>query len=150
MVAELLKRIDDDFRRFPRSRGGEVAPHEFDTRIAMRGFPVDPDYREFVLLHGGGYIGHLPIFGLRSGSGMPSVAGASTAPEVTEGFRKLGWLEVDGWLVISADQGGNPIGLSHDGKIRVADATETSSVIELASSFADFVKRECLRLSDRQ
>ncbi len=72
MDLSLRQAINSEFDRYPEARGGYVGPDEFDREITDSGFPSDPDYRWFVTKHGGGYIGGIPVFGLRRAPWMPS------------------------------------------------------------------------------
>jgi hypothetical protein len=136
--------VKERFKRFRSFWGQSVQPDEFDAAFSALGSP-SVDYREFVLRYGGGYVGTYPIYGLRMAESMGKIAGARTAPELTDVFRSRKWPGIEDWLVFSVDQSGNPIGLRPDGAVWISDL-EHNQVTSLAESFEAFLRKWALRL----
>ena len=140
--------IEGDFRTWPETRGGEVSAEAFAEAFAAFPFPIDPDYRAFVLRHGGGEVGSYRFFGLILPPSMnPHASGARTAPEMTEAFRRHGWPHVDQWLVFTTDAAGYPVGFRPDGTVALATG-DTGEVHPLEDNFERFVRRRCFYLPD--
>ena len=137
--------IDVGFKRWPSSKASPVDPAEFDTAMQPYG-PFDPDYREFVLRYGGGMVGAVPIYGLRKAEFMGTIGGNGTAPELTLLFTTKRWPGIAEWFIFSVDQGGNPIGFNKDGTVWLSDQTDFRQIVQLASSFEDFLLKWCLKL----
>jgi hypothetical protein len=123
--------LEQGFNRWPESEASPVEPGEFDDVMGPYA-PVEPDYRAFVLRYGGGIVGSSPIYGLRKAGWTGTISGNSTAPTVTEWFREKKWSGVEGWLIFSVDQGGNPIGLAADGAVWLSDQLDFKQVVQLA------------------
>ena len=70
--------IQARYHRFPKAMASPVSADEFDRVMAEFGLNIDPDYREFVLRFGGGFVGSEPIYGLRKAALMGNIAGKGT------------------------------------------------------------------------
>jgi hypothetical protein len=138
------KCMNDRFLRWPQSRAAPVDPADFDRAMSEFGQCVDPDYREFVLQHGGGLVGPTPIYGLRKEEMLGTVAGNATAPELTRYFRSKRWPGVEEWLIFSIDHGGNPIGFATDCSVWLSDQLDFGQIVRLASGFEDYLLKWCL------
>lgn len=140
------KRISDRFQRWPEDAASPVEASEFAS--AVKGFEpnIDPDYRQFVLMYGGGFAGPNPIYGLRRTATMGIIGGASTAPDITRWFRSKRWPGVDEWLIFSIDPGGNPVGFAKDHTVWLSDQTDFKQIVQIASNFEDYLLKWCLRL----
>ena len=150
MDEQIWKIIEDQFRRFPNAMAAPVDALEFDGLIGVDGRRIDKGYREFVLRFGGGIVGAVPIYGLRRAKFMGTIGGAATALEVTEWFRRNRWPGVEKWLLFSSDQGGNPIGFDTDGMVWLSDQLDYKQVVQLASSFEEYLRKWCLMLGGEQ
>jgi hypothetical protein len=135
--------IGQHYERYPGARAEGVTPGVFDTELS--GYPVERDYRTFVVCYGGGLVGAYPIYVLALASFMGTVGGARTAPALTEFFRSKAWPEVGDWLVFTVDGFGNPIGFRPDGAVWISDAVH-KQVSQLADNFEDFLLKWALGL----
>ena len=117
---------------------------EVDHASCELGLPFPADYREFLLRYGGGEPGPYPIMGIRAAQSMSPT---STVVEENRHFRAANWPGIDEWLIISVDQGGNPVGIASDGAVYVSD-TDYNEIIRLGNDFEDFLRRRCLKLSE--
>ncbi|MBF5006789.1 SMI1/KNR4 family protein [Diaphorobacter sp. NR2-3-3-1] len=77
---------------------------------------IDPDYKQFILMFGGCYIG-LPVYGVRNCSLLEDVS----VVELTNEFKIDCDSIADGCCVISMDGGGNPIFFNLSGSISIYD-----------------------------
>lgn len=145
MNKETWALIDRQYQRFPSDHANGIEPSEFDASFAK--FQTTSDYRDFVLRYGGGLVGTYPIYGLRLAEDMGMIEKKATAPEITEVFRKRKWPAVEGWLVFSVDQSGNPIGLLPDGSVSISDGAR-AQVQRLSSTFEGFLLKWCLKVGD--
>lgn len=142
MNAETLRALEEEFKRFPILRGDPVDDGEIDRAAASLGIDLPADYREFIRRFGAAILGPYPIFGVRPVEPMGTMW---FVVDVNKHFRKEKWPGVDNWLIVSMDQGGNPIGISKDGQVWISDHGHLSTI---ASSFEEFVRREGLGLRD--
>jgi len=107
------------------------------------GLAFAADYQEFILMFGGAMVGSFPIFGLRPVEVMGEVW---SVIDVTKRYRDDGVPGCASWVVFSEDQAGNPIGMDEDGKVWICDH-DFGGVAELAPSFEDYIRRQCLDIS---
>ena len=137
MRAKTLQRLDELFLNAPVLLGrGPVPEVEIDAAEAAVGVQFSRDYRDFVGRYGGAVVGSLPIFGLRRAEVMAD-EGYSVV-DATARFRADGWEPTASWAVISMDLGGNPIGLTSAGEIRISDH-DAGETTKIAATFEDFV-----------
>jgi hypothetical protein len=109
------------------------------------GFILPKDYKDFVAQYGGGIVGPYRIYGRRAAPAMGS--NESSALMVTERFRKQRWAGTEGWLVVSTDHAGNPIGLDKEGKVWIAD--HDAGIVEvIACGFEEYLRKRCLNLPE--
>lgn len=140
MRDETWVRLTDDFKRFPILKGEPVPEEEIARAETDLGRPFPEDYRAFVKKYGGAMVGPYPVFGLRS---VGPMGNRWSVIKVNEHFRKMRWPGIEGWLVISEDHAGNPMGFGPDGRVYVSDH---GAVLEIATDFEGFLLGECLKL----
>ncbi len=145
MTKETWDELEALFSAHPVMRAEPVLEEEFNKAAAGFEFPVPDDFRDFVLRYGGAIVGSYPIVGLRRAHAMG--VEASSFVEVTRRYRSQAWLGVDKWVVVSIDQGGNPIGISRDGQIWCSDH-DTGEIVHVAPSFEAYLRSSCLGLSE--
>lgn len=139
--------IEEHFRNRPNSIAEPVSDEELSASIAELGFShVSTDYRQFILRYGAAEVGPYTIYGIRKTPGMGPYEG--TFVEMTNQYRQDKWPEIDDWLIISTDLGGNPIGLSEDGSIWVSDPDCEVIPLLIASNFEEFLLKHCLKIDD--
>ncbi len=143
MNADTWAALDSQFSRYPFLRGGRAAQAEIDAASAAVGTPFPEDYREFLARHGAAIVGPYPVFGLRP---VEAMGNEWSVVEVNSRYRADRWPGVDGWLIVSADHAGNPIGIANDGRVWVSDH-DSRAVAAVADSFEHFLRRECLALA---
>ena len=97
-----------------------------------------PAYRAFLLEYGGAMVGPWPIVGLATSEVMDD---RDTVVELTTWYRKDGWYGVEDWVIVSADHGGNPIGIAPSGEIWVSDH-DFGGLYRLAGSFEEFLEEQ--------
>lgn len=134
-------RLDKYFTESPSLRAESVPVAEVNEAERSLAVTLPPDYREFIARFGGAILGSLPIYGLRRAEPMGRSEGSFV--EVTRRFRKQGWPGVDGWVVISTDGSGNPIGLDAAGAVWISDH-DAGSIERLADDFEEFITGWCL------
>jgi hypothetical protein len=142
MKESTWRALDQQFAEFPNLRAGSVEDSEIEAVSAALEKEVPPDYREFLRRFGSAFVGPYPIFGLRPVEPMGSMW---SVVQVNRHFQEQKWPGVDEWLIVSMDQGGNPIGLSLDGRVWISDHGHVET---LASTFEDFLRYEALGLSE--
>lgn len=140
MRADTWRALEEEFARFPILRGEAVGDAEIDDAAAALGVKFPTDYRELLRRFGAVLLGPYPIFGLRPVEPMGTMW---SVVQVNRHFRKDKWPGIDDWLIVSMDQGGNPIGVSEDGQVRISDH---GHVATLAPTFEEFIRREGLGL----
>jgi hypothetical protein len=143
MMEDTWRRLDEQFTEFPVSRSESVSEAEVDAALAAVGRPFPSDYREFVIRYGGAAVGSYPIFGVRSAEVMSD----DTVVDINETYRADGWPGADEWLIVSMDLGGNPVGISEDGRVWTHDH-DVQQTFLLADSFEQFLRRECMGLPE--
>jgi hypothetical protein len=142
-MAETIERLDAEFAEFPILRADAPSEAEIARAEQAIGVPFPDDYREFLLRYGGAMVGPYPIFGLRP-VGVMGVSHWSVV-EVTRHHRSDGVPGVDGWVVISEDQAGNPIGVDREGAIWIHDH-DFGGIAPLAGAFEDYLRTHCLKI----
>jgi hypothetical protein len=128
--------LDQLFRRTPVLAAGGVPVAEVRAAERRVGHELPRDFRQFVERYGGAVVGSLPVLGLRRAEVMGS---DYSFVEVTESFRRDGWIPGNGWVVISIDLAGNPIGLNPAGEVLVSDHDAGATSL-LSPSFEGFVE----------
>lgn len=144
MKEDTLNRLDEMFAATPMMRAGDV-PSEAEINAASNelGIPFSDDFREFLMKYGGATVGPYPIFGLRSSE---LIDDRWSVVEVTREIRDTGIEGVESWVIVSEDHSGNPIGMDANGRIWIFDH-DFGGVSELAPSFDEYVRVQCLNLS---
>ena len=144
MKEDTLNRLDEMFAATPMMRADEVPSEaEVDAASNELGVAFSDDFREFMLKYGGATVGPYPVFGLR-----PSelIDDRWSVVEVTREIRAAGIEGVDSWVIVSEDHSGNPIGVDESGKAWIFDH-DFGGISELAPSFDEYVRVQCLNLS---
>jgi hypothetical protein len=131
------------FAECPEDRAESVPDAEILAARDALGVDFPQDYIDFVRRYGAGMVGPSPILGLRRADAM-SVDEWSLI-DVNREFRASNWPGVDEWLIVSVDLGGNPVGISKDGRVWVSDHG-FRQILCIADSFEDFLREECLDL----
>jgi len=140
MKSETLKLLDEHFRKYPVAKA-ESLPNdtEIEESQEILGCRFHSDYIEYLKLFGGGTVGSLIVYGLRptelSGNVWYSVV------KVTEHFRDQQWPHADESYVISEDGGGNPFGVTPDGRIMCYDH-DVGDYREIAPDFEAFLLKQ--------
>ncbi|TDU63234.1 SMI1/KNR4 family protein SUKH-1 [Prosthecobacter fusiformis] len=118
MNEKLLKWLKQDQLQTPFMYGEAVPESELANVEKQIGFYLPDDYRQFVIIFGGGTVMSEHIFGLR----LSETLGVDDLALIqTKRFREDGWPGVEQLLVISIDPSGNPIGLNKSGEIIMSD-----------------------------
>jgi hypothetical protein len=102
------------------------------------GYTLPSEYESFIRRYGGAMVGSLPIYGVRPSEVMGD---RDTVVEVNRRFREDQWPGVGGWLIISVDGSGNPLGLATDGRLMVSNL-DSNTILAWASSFDDFLVQQ--------
>lgn len=144
MMQDIWERLEIEFAQFPILKVGTVTKEEIDSASLSLGIPFPEDYREFLLRYGGAIVGPYSIFGLRA---VEPMGNQWSVTEVNQHYRAEKWPGVEKWLVISRDHAGNPMGIEKDGRVLVSDH-DTGDISPIASSFEDFIRRQCLSIRD--
>jgi hypothetical protein len=144
MRDETWRRIEAEIAEFPgvKQVAGPVTMEEVDAASVALGLPFPPDYREFLLRYGGGFVGPNPIFGVRQ---VESMGRGSTVLERNRWFKEQRWPGVEEWLIISEDGYGNPYGIAPDGQVWTSDH-DFGDIVPIAKGFEDFIGR-CMGLA---
>jgi cell wall assembly regulator SMI1 len=135
--------LDSQFARHPFLRGGPVPQEEIDAASGTLDVRFPDDYREFVIRHGGAIVGPYPVFGLRP---VEPMGNEWSVLEVNRRYRSERWPGVAGWLIVSVDHAGNPMGIGPDGRVWISDH-DFGDVSPIADSFEHFLRKECLSMS---
>ena len=134
MNQDVWEKLRAQFERFPVMRGEPASRAAVDEASQRLGLSFPSDYREFLERYGAGLVGAFPVFGLSSVEAM----GDESVVDVNQRFRSDHWPGVEGWLILSEDHAGNPIGADADGRIWISDH---GRVELLADSFEAFILR---------
>lgn len=140
MRTDTWRALEEEFARFPILRAEGVGDSEIDEAAATLSFEFPTDYRELLRRFGAVLLGPYPIFGLRPVEPMGTMW---SVVQVNRHFRKGNWPGIVGWLIVSMDQGGNPIGIGEDGHVLISDHGHVEAV---APTFEEFIRREGLGL----
>lgn len=142
MKPELAKLLESRFKEHPVLAAGPVSLPEVSLLETYAGFSLPEVYKEFVLNYGGGIVGSFPIYGMRRAHAM--ALDEESAINVTQKYRLQKSRGIDGWLIISSDLSGSPIGLLPTGEIWISDV-EFGVVAPLSPTFESFLVDVCLR-----
>jgi hypothetical protein len=145
MKTETWKLIEDFFIDSPRLKAEPVPYEVIDKHFDDHHFRIPEDYREFLHRYGAGILGAYTIYGIGSCKLMGN--DSESARKVTEFFKSQSWPGIDGWLIISVDTSGNPIGMDDSGKIGISDVVH-GCVDELANDFEEFICEWCMDFED--
>jgi hypothetical protein len=140
MIYDTLMRLAEELREWPEAVAGPATEEEVRRAEQQVGRPFPPDYREFILRHGGGTIGALSVYGVRPASMM---ATTDTVVHRNERFQQSGWPGLKPVLVIASDGSGNPIGIGPEGRIWRSDHNASYVYQCVAEGFEEFI-RSCL------
>jgi hypothetical protein len=144
MKDDTLKRLDQMFAESPILRAEEApTENEIDEASNAVGIPFSKDFREFLARYGGATVGPYPVFGLRPSEVMDD---RWSVVEVTKEVRASGIEGIDGWVIVSEDHSGNPVGMDGDGKVWIYDH-DFGGVSELAPSFEEYLRTQCLNIA---
>ncbi len=90
-------------------------------------------------------VGAYPIYGLRPVAVMGDDSWSVVA--MTKQFREENVPEAKGWVIISSDHAGNPVGMDRDGAIWIHDH-DFGGVTRVASTFEEYLLVRCLGLKN--
>lgn len=141
MRDDTWRKLDSIFLQYPMLRAEGVSVEEIQTASRSIGLPFPESYRDFLARYGAAIVGPYPIYGLREVEPMGDVG---SVVDVNFDVRQE-WPHLVGWLIISNDLAGNPIGLQSDGSVWLADHEFGENVLQ-AKEFEDFLREKCLRL----
>lgn len=120
--------------------GGPVSKNEILAAEQTLGVVLVPDHREFIERYGAAMVGSLPVLGLRKAKVMGNTW---SFVDVTQRFRRKQWPATEGWVVISMDLAGNPIGIPADGRdhsVYISDH-DAAEILVVAGDFEAFVNQ---------
>jgi len=140
------KELDAEYEASPMLMSGPVPASEVTAASKVIGLGIPDDYAAFLTRYGSAIVGPYPIFGLRQ---VGPMGNDWSVVEVTRRFRADRWPGVEGWIVVSRDHGGNPIGLSPAGEVWLSDH-EQGGVTWLAASFEEFVLQALVQSRDKE
>jgi hypothetical protein len=145
MMRDTVDRLRSEFAEFP-MMSAKTLPTALEADIASAdiGIPFSSDYREFLLEFGAAMVGPYPIYGLRPVVVMGDDSWSVIA--MTKRFREDNIPAADGWIVVSSDHSGNPVGMDRDGVIWIHDH-DFGGVAQLAKNFEEYLRVRCLGLS---
>ena len=118
---------------------------EIDAVSSEIGVPFSSDYRDFLLTFGAAMVGPYPIYGLRPADVMGD--DSWSVLEMTKRFREENVPEAYGWIIVSTDQAGNPVGMDREGAIWIHDH-DFGGIARLAKNFEEYLRVRCLGLKD--
>ena len=121
---------------------GPASSDEISALESFAGHKLPSDYVQFMKLFGSAIVGSFHVFGV----GVAEAMGSGTAVEETRKYRADGWPDLGNDLVVSADQAGNPVTLTENGRLILLDH-DAGDVVEIAKTFEDFIENWCLRLN---
>lgn len=149
MKGETIKLLERYFEGHPKDRGTytPINPQEVEQELCVEFPGLSEAYLEFVRMFGGASIGIYDIYGLRKAENMGNDFGGVV--ELTKHFRDQNWPGSFRVVIFSFDQGGNPIGLSQDGRVWVHDADFCSSYC-IAEDFEEFLRSYALEKEKRE
>lgn len=142
MNDETITRLTDKLSESPILRAATLPSEaEIDDASNEIGVPFSTQYREFLLKYGAAMVGPYPIYGLRPVEVMGDDSWSVVA--MTKHFRQDNIQAARGWVVVSSDHGGNPVGMDRDGAIWIHDH-DFGGVAPLAKSFEEYLRVRCL------
>jgi hypothetical protein len=145
MKAETWKLVEDFFSDSPRLKAEPVSYEVIDSLLRDQDISIPEDYREFIHRYGAGILGAYTVYGIGSCKLMGN--DSDSVIKVTESFKARNWPGIDGWLIISADSAGNPIGMDDSGKIWISDVVH-GCIDKLADDFEEFICEWCMDFED--
>jgi len=144
MNRETITRLTDKLSESPILRAESLpSTAEIDDASSEIGIPFSTDYRDFLLTFGAAMVGPYPIYGLRPVEVMGDDSWSVVA--MTKQFREDNVPEANGWVIISTDHAGNPVGMDRDGAIWIHDH-DFGGVARLAKNFEEYLRVRCLGL----
>lgn len=145
MNQDTITRLSNKLTESPILRA-ETLPsaEEVDDASNEIDVPFSSDYREFLLRFGAAMVGPYPIFGLRPVEVMGDDSWSVVT--MTKQFRYDNVTAAKGWVIVSTDHAGNPVGMDQDGAIWIYDH-DFGGVIPLAKNFEEYVRVRCLGLN---
>tara|TARA_R110002111_G_scaffold18931_1_gene46164 strand:+ start:14157 stop:14609 length:453 start_codon:yes stop_codon:yes gene_type:complete len=149
MKSDTITLLDSMFVESSIMRAKDVpSVDEVDAASLQIGVPFPSDYRGFILRYGGAIVGVYPIFGLRSCEVMEDDRWSvvTITYDYRDDLRSAGVDCATEWVVFSEDHSGNPVGMDRDGKVWIYDH-DFDGLTELASSFEEYTRTHCLKLS---
>lgn len=142
MTDDTWTRLDAAFARFPMLKAEPVPARDVAAASATLRLPFPRDYRAFLERYGAAIVGSSPIFGLRP---VEPMGNEWSVVDVNRRYRADNWPGVEDWLVISADNSGNPIGIDRDGRLWTSDH-DLGEVLLVAEDFEEFLRKKCLNV----
>lgn len=136
LIANIEKYLlDNDLFEGTPSDDEEINKAEKELNVSF-----DEDYREFLKLFGGSYVG-FPVYGFKNCEMLSS----ETVTDLTDSFRKSFRVDqrfpiVQESYVISMDGNGDPIIIDKEGKVRIF-YHDNNEVKTLANTFEELIER---------
>lgn len=134
MKAELIKRINHYLNKFELFRPQSNSDKDIKQAEEKLNVVFDPDYKQFIKLFGGCYVG-VDVYGIKNSNDLED----KSIIDLTEEYKKSGWNIPKGSYVISFDSSGNPIMINNSGEIILFDH-DNFSLIKLADSFEKLIE----------
>lgn len=144
MNRETITQLTDKLSESPILRAESLpSAAEIDDASREIGVPFSSDYRDFLLMFGAAMVGPYPIYGLRPVEVMGDDSWSVIA--MTKQSRQDKVPEANGWVIVSSDHAGNPVGMDRDGAIWIHDH-DFGGVARLAKNFEEYLRVRCLGL----
>jgi hypothetical protein len=134
----LRNKLEEYFAKYPTLRGEGVSDTDIDEASRLIHRPIPLTYRDFLRMYGAAVVGPYPIFGLQRVAAMGNSSWSVVDMNADKSRR---WPGTEGWLIISEDLAGNPIGLDSDERVLIADFELGTGVGEYAKDFESFLVR---------
>jgi SMI1-KNR4 cell-wall len=132
MRENLINRIRNYLRY--ETENNKATDVELENAEQELGILFDSDYKEFVKLFGGCYVGY-SIYGFKNTQDLEDI----TIVELTNSFRKEDSVGGEGMYVISMDGSGNPILINSIGEVIIFDH-DIGQFEKIADSFEDLIE----------
>lgn len=146
MKKDTLDRLQTEFAEFPKMCA-KTLPTSLEIESAAKeiGIPFSTDYYDFLQDFAAAMVGPYPIYGLRPVEVMGDDSWSVIT--MTKRFRNDKITAADGWVIVSTDNAGNPVGMDRDGVIWIYDH-DFGGGAPLAANFEEYLRIRCLGLKD--
>jgi hypothetical protein len=128
LINRITNFLEDDFSE-NKSTDLEIQEAEKELNVSF-----DNDYKEFLKLFGGCYVGYC-IYSFRNSSDIEN----TNVIELTKSFRTEGYPDYEGKYAISFDGSGNPILMNEQGEVILFD-NDIGEYVKLNDSFSEFIE----------